>query len=93
MSSPEQLEPELPVTADSVLWRVSMELWIASLTKRQGERLLREMGEKLAGEANLASVFQLRPSARAAEIRRAHLQAAALYERMLPLFLARVSRR
>lgn len=85
--SPEDLPPP---SAELVLWRVSVEAFIASAGRKRSERFLRLMAEKLANEENLSQVFHIRPSADALRVQRARREAAAMFERFLPVFLARL---
>jgi hypothetical protein len=83
------LDSELPPpSAEMVLWRITMQALLASLPRKRAERLLREAAETLAAEENLTSVLQIRPVKDHAAVRQARRQAAAIYARYLPLFLA-----
>jgi hypothetical protein len=75
-----------------VLFRVHVEAMIATMGRKRAERYLRAMAEKLAWEEGLASVFHIRPIAQHAEVRRTRQQASAIFERMLPVFLAAIPR-
>jgi hypothetical protein len=75
-------------SAELVLWRVSVQCFVAMVGRRKGERFLRLMAEKLAQEENMASVFSIRPHAQHVAVRRARKEAATVYERLLPIFLA-----
>lgn len=71
-----------------MLYRVHVESIIAVLGPKKGERYLLDMARRLAREEDLASVFQIRPEAQRAELRRSRREAAAIFERLLPSFLA-----
>lgn len=93
MYEPQPDNDELPpCSAELVLWRVHVEATLAVLGRKKAERCLRLMAEKLAGEENLSSVFQLRPATDAGSMRRSRRQAATAFQRYLPLFLARLPR-
>lgn len=79
-------------SAELVLWRVSVECFIAVVGRRKANLFLRMMTEKLASEESLASVIQFRRTAEESEVRRARTQAITLWQRYLPTFLARVPR-
>jgi hypothetical protein len=82
-------EAELPApSAELVLWRTSVQAFIAVCGKRKAEKFLRIMSERLAHEDNLSSVFQIRPVSEQAAVRVARRQAAVVFDRYLPLFLA-----
>lgn len=84
---------ELPEpSAELVLWRVSVEAFIACAGRKRSEKFLRLMAEKLANEDNLASVFQIRPNSDAVRVSKARKQAVAMFEKYLPIFLARLPR-
>jgi hypothetical protein len=86
-ASPEELPPP---SAELVLFRVHVEAMVATMGRKRAERYLRAMAEKLAWEEGLASVFHIRPIAQHAEVRRTRQQASAIFERMLPVFLAAI---
>jgi hypothetical protein len=86
---PEELPPP---SAELVLWRVSVEAYLACAGKKRSERFLQLMAEKLANEENLSQVFQIRPTEDAIRVRRARREAVAMFERYLPIFLARLPR-
>lgn len=91
MAVPEFLaqESELPPpSAELVLWRVHVEAMVVALGRKKGERYLRLMADKLAFEDGLASVFQIRPASMHADVRRTRRQAASVFERYMPIFLA-----
>jgi hypothetical protein len=75
-------------SAELVLYRVHVEALIHVLGRKKAGRYLRAMADKLAWEEGLASVFQIRPASEQASVRQARQQAAAIFERMLPIFLA-----
>jgi hypothetical protein len=75
-----------------VLLRVFVESYLATAPRKKGEKFLRMAGEALAEEELLASVFQIRPSRQHAAVRRARKEAAAIFERYLPVWLARLPR-
>lgn len=76
-----------------VLWRVAIECFIAMNRRKDGEKFLRLMAEKLASEESLAEVLPIRPAAMYADQRRARRQAIAIFKQVVPVFLARVPRR
>lgn len=78
-------------TAEQVLLRVLVEAHIATVPRRRGEKYLRTVAEKLAGEENFAAVFQIKPSPHASAARAARTQAAEMYRRWLPVLLARLN--
>jgi hypothetical protein len=86
------IEPdELPApSAELVLWRVSLEVFISSLGRRKAERFLQLMADKLAGEESLSAVFHIRPSSEQGRVRAARRQAAAIFAAYSPIFLARL---
>lgn len=92
MSAEQTLPPQtLPAPSpELVLWRVSVEAFIAMQSRRKGERFLELVAEKLAAEANLAEVFRLRVSAEHEAMRRAHREASVAFQRLMPIFLARL---
>lgn len=67
-----------------------MEAHLATLSRKRGERFLRLMAEKLAEEQNLSEVIAIRPSSQQQAVRRSRRQAAELFERLLPILLARL---
>jgi hypothetical protein len=79
-----------PPSAELVLFRIHVEAVVAVLGRRKGERYLRLMAQKLAAEENLSSLFPIRPQKDFASVQRARRQAAAIFERLLPVFLARL---
>lgn len=82
---------ELPApSAELILWRIHVEAMLTVLGRKKGERYLTLMAEKLADEENLASIFQIRPASHRGATRRATAQAAELFARSMPLFLARL---
>jgi hypothetical protein len=91
---PDSTEPsDFPEpTAALVLWRITMEAQVASMSRAKGERFLRLVGERMADEANFADVLQIRPPSRWKKMRAARLEAAELFARCLPLFLAKLPR-
>ena len=94
LSRPEIENDELPEpSAELVLWRVHVEAMLAVLSRKKGERYLTYMTERLAWEDNLSAVFNIRPQAQHAQVRRARRQAARIYERYLPVFHARLPRK
>lgn len=88
MPGPEGLPPP---SAEMVLWRTSVQAFIAVCGRRKGERFLRLMAEQLAMEDNLSSVFQIRPTSDRERVRLARQQAAKMFEAYLPIFLAGMS--
>ena len=80
-----------PPSAELVLWRTSVQAFIAVCGKRKGERFLRIMAEQLAMEDNLSSVFHIRPSSERERVRAVRKQAAKIFEAYLPVFLAGVA--
>lgn len=82
-----------PPSAELVLLRVVIESHLATAPRKRAERYLRTITEKLAAEENLSAVFQIRPTAQHEEVRRARRQAALMFERLLPIFLARLGTR
>lgn len=82
---------ELPEpSAELVLFRVHVEAMLAVMGPKKGERYLRLMAEKLASEENLSALFHIRPRSDDAAVQRARSQAAELFRRHLPIFLARI---
>lgn len=83
-------EPEgLPEpSAELVLWRTSMQCFVATCGRKKGERFLQMMADRLSQEENLSSVFHIRPASEHAKVRKARQQAAEVYRRYLPIFLA-----
>lgn len=79
--------------AGLVLWRVSIEAFLAVSSRKKGEEFLAVMADKIASEENLAEVFTIRPQTQREEVRRARKQAADLFARYLPVFLARLPRK
>lgn len=75
-----------------VLWRVAVEAFIASSPRRRSETFLRLMAEMLASEENLSALFHIRPSSERAAVAKARRGAVAYFEKLLPLFLARLPR-
>lgn len=71
-----------------VLWRASVMAFITVCGRRKAERFLEVMTRQLADEENLSSVFQIRPNTEQAAVRQARREAAELFRRYLPLFLA-----
>ena len=87
---PSPTEQLPPPSAELVLWRVQTEAIISVLGRRKGERFLRVMADKLANEENMSAVFQIRPSSERGAVSRARQEAAEIFKRLLPLFLARL---
>lgn len=77
-------------SAELVLFRVHVEATVAVLGRKKADRYLRIMSEALAQEENLTSVFQIRPSAQHGAVRIARRQAATIFRRYLPIWLARM---
>lgn len=82
---------ELPEpSAGLVLFRVHVEALVVVLGRKKAERYIQLMAEKLAAEENLSAVFHIRPTSERAAVHRARKQAAAMFERLLPIWLARI---
>jgi hypothetical protein len=81
-----------PPSAELILWRASMQAFIAVSGRKRGERFLRTVAEKLALEDNLSSVFQIRPTSETGAVQKARREAAEIYERYLPILLAQLPR-
>lgn len=93
VKQPARETEELPPPAAAiVLWRVSVEAFIATAPRRRSETFLRLMAEMLASEENLSAVFHIRPTSERAAVAKARREAAAMFEKLLPLFLARLPR-
>lgn len=85
--------PDLPPpSANLVLWRASVMAFITVCGRRKAEKFLRIMAEQLAAEENLSSVFQIRPNSEHLAVRQARREAAEVFRRFLPLFLASLRR-
>jgi hypothetical protein len=85
------LEAELPApSAELVLWRTSVQCFLAVSGRKRADRFLRMMADRLAQEDNLSSVFQIRPQSELSNVRIARKQAAAIFERYMPIFLAQL---
>lgn len=82
-----------PPSPELVLWRASVQALLATMGRRKGERFLRIMAEQLAGEDNLSSVFNIRPTSEHARVRVVRRQAAEMFRRYVPVFLAGLARR
>lgn len=82
-----------PPSAELVLFRVFVETHLATLSRKKGKRYLQRMAETLAAEESMTSVLSIRPHAQQNAVRKARKQAAVLYERMLPVLLARLPRK
>lgn len=92
---PEALDPQTqvnlpPASAELVLWRVHVEAFIAVMGRKKAERYLQLMAVKLADEENMAAVFHIRPAREQDSVRHARTQAAAIFQRYMPIFLARL---
>lgn len=89
---PEQAQTdELPTpSAESVLIRVLVEAHVACLPRKKGERFLKVVADKLAHEEQMSELLHIRPSARRTAFRQAQAEAAELYRRWMPVFLARL---
>lgn len=79
-----------PASAELVLWRVHVEAFIAVMGRKKAERYLQLMAVKLADEENMAAVFHIRPVREQESVRIARTQAAAIFQRYMPIFLARL---
>lgn len=80
---------QLPAPSpELVLWRVSVEAFLSAASRRRAERFLRLMADRLATEEGLASVFPIRPDSDRAALQQARREAVALFEKLLPVFLA-----
>lgn len=85
------IQGELPLpSAEIILWRVSIQAFIAVSGRRKAERFLRAMSEQLADENALTSVLPIQPSPHDAAIRRARREAAEAFSRYLPMFVAQM---
>lgn len=77
-------------SVELLLLRVFAESYVATAPRKRGERFLRTVGEKLAKEVNLSAAIPIRPTSGRASMMVAQKQAAEVYLRWLPTFLARV---
>lgn len=80
-------------SAEAVFIRVQTEALITVLGRKKGAMFVRLMDDAFADEQRMASVVPLRPSSMNAVVRSKRWQAAALFDAMRPLFMARVPRR
>jgi hypothetical protein len=69
-----------------VLWSASIEVWLALVGRRKGDRFLRALEHRLADEEAFAAVLSIRPTSEGAKVRRARQEAAALFRALLPRF-------
>lgn len=80
---------ELPTpSAELVLYRAHVQALLRVLGRKKGERYLRLMAGQLAAEENLSNVLSIRPSSQALEVRMSRRQAATIFDRLMPVFLA-----
>src|SRR5690606_32547163 len=79
-----------PPSAELVLWRVALEVFVATRRRKEGEKFLRLMAEKLASEEPLAAGVPSSPSSQQEATRSARRQAIAFFRQMLPVWLARL---
>lgn len=86
---PEDTAPLPAPSPELVLFRVHVEASIAVMGRKKAERYLRVMAETISAEESLAEVLQIRQTGQQARVRAAHREAAALFRRYLPLFIAR----
>ena len=89
MSAPEQSPRNVPEpSAELILLRVCIEAFLATQSRKRGERFLHTVAERLAAEANLAAVFHIRTSGQSPTYRQARTKATQLFEQCLPVLLA-----
>lgn len=89
--SPDFQNDELPDPhASFTLIRVLTEAILEALPAKKADKIVRVMAQKLADEENMAAVFLLRPAEQRQATARAHRQAAEVFRRWAPIFLARV---
>lgn len=82
---------ELPEpSAEMILLRVFAEAYVATNSRRKGEKFLRFVAAKLADEENFAAVFPIQPTPTWGAARRAQRQAVGQYRAWLPALLSRV---
>lgn len=77
-------EPDAAV----VLWRVSVQAFIATAPRRRSERFLKAMAETLASEDAVSDILPIRPRGDHAAVQRARREAVAAFRQLLPAFLA-----
>lgn len=75
-------------TAATVLWRVSIQAFIATSSRRRSERFLRHMAETLASEDTVSEILPIRPRSDHAALMQARREAMAMFRALLPTFLA-----
>jgi hypothetical protein len=86
-------DPMASVTPEAVLIRVGISALLEVLGPKKGSQFLRVMARTLADEQALSSVLPInRPIKANADHARARQQAAAVFEQMLPMLLAKVTR-
>lgn len=92
--TPPAVSAEMPEpSAELTLIRVLVEAHLATCSRKKGERFLRLTAEKLADEESLSAVIPFSGASQHSGVRTARRQAAEVYRRLLPLFIARLSPR
>jgi hypothetical protein len=67
-----------------------MECFIASQSRKRGERFLQLMAASLATEEAVSNVLPIRPVRAMGDVQKARREATALFKQLLPVFIARL---
>jgi hypothetical protein len=79
-----------PPTVDRIMWRVQAEALVTVLGRKKGEAFIRAMATTFAAQEAVADIIPIRPGSYHADLRKAQLEAAALFRGFIPSLIARL---